>query len=113
LTSTLKKAAENTLRSLEKRTPPDLILPLIMNKTTGLPEPPRGALRSQVAVLGSYHAYNGLIPPSWAHGYPRSKKLQEELSFEDMPVVEQQCGIATDDEVEVEVEDEFQFNFEI
>ncbi len=73
LTHALKIWAENTLRSLAQRTPEDLVLPLIMNKTTGEPEPPRGASRSQVAVLGAYHSYNGLIPPSWANGYPRAK----------------------------------------
>jgi len=44
-----------------KRTSENLVLPLIMNKTTGEPEPPRGALRNQVPVLGAYNSYNGLI----------------------------------------------------
>jgi glucoamylase len=76
MTSTMKTWAENTLISLEGRTPSDLILPLIMNKTTGQPEPPLGALRSQVAVLGAHNAYNGVVPPSWAHGgnYPKMSK---------------------------------------
>jgi hypothetical protein len=76
MTSTMKTWAENTLISLEGRTPSDLILPLIMNKTTGQPEPPLGALRSQVAVLGAHSAYNGVVPPSWAHGgnYPKMSK---------------------------------------
>ena len=52
----------NTLLSLVRRTPPDLVLPLMMNKTTGEPVPSRGALRSQVAALGT--------PPSWADGDP-------------------------------------------
>jgi glucoamylase len=79
LTYALKTWAENTLRSLAKRTPQDLVLPLIMNKTTGEPVPPRGALRSQVAVLGAYNSYNGVIPPSWANGNPSAKKPWTEV----------------------------------
>lgn len=37
------------------------------------PNGPAGALRSQVAVLGIHNAYNGVIPPSWAHGHPTPK----------------------------------------
>jgi glucoamylase len=101
LTRALKTWAENTLRSLAVRTPKDLILPLIMNKTTGEPEPPRGALRSQVAVLGSYHSYHGLVPPSWANGYPHSKKIWSEMempldSDSDLDLEpEQHCGDAS------------------
>ena len=93
LTSALKIWAENTLLSLAKRTPDDLILPLIMNKTTGEPEPPRGALRSQVAVLGAYHSYNGLVPPSWANGSPGSNKLGKELPLDSYSEHEH-CGCA-------------------
>jgi glucoamylase len=77
MTSAMRAWAENTLMSLEGRTPPDFVLPLIMNKTTGEPAPPWGALRSQVAVLGAHNAYNGVIPPSWAHGggYPKVPKM--------------------------------------
>jgi glucoamylase len=78
LTAALKDWAENTLLSLAQRTPPDLVLPLVMNKTTGEPVPPRGALRSQVAVLGAHNAYNGVIPPSWANGGPGSAKIRKE-----------------------------------
>jgi len=94
LTCALKTWAENTLRSLAKRTPQDLVLPLIMNKTTGEPVPPRGALRSQVAVLGAYNSYNGVIPPSWANGYPRAKKLWTEMPLDsDLDSErEQHCG---------------------
>ena len=35
------------------------------------PVGPNGALRSQVAVFGLHNAYNSVIPPSWAHGYPK------------------------------------------
>ena len=41
--------------------------------------PPRGALRSQVAVLGAYNSYNGFIPPSWANGNHSSEKLGMEM----------------------------------
>jgi len=105
LTYALKTWAENTLRSLAKRTPEDLVLPLIMNKTTGEPVPPRGALRSQVAVLGAYNAYNGLIPPSWANGYPRAKKLYMEmpLDLDSNAEREEHCGSAgvSDDESQI------------
>lgn len=76
MTSAARAWAENTLMSLEGRTPPDFVLPLIMNKTTGEPAAPWGALRSQVAVLGAHNAYNGFIPSSWAHGggYPKVPK---------------------------------------
>jgi glucoamylase len=80
LTAALKDWAENTLLSLAERTPPDLVLPLVMNKTTGEPVPPRGALRSQVAVLGAHNAYKGITPPSWANGGPGSGKVQKARS---------------------------------
>jgi glucoamylase len=77
LTTTIRDWAENTLLSLRPRTPPDLILPLVMNNRTGEPMlppiGPNGALRSQVAVLGIHNSYNGVIPPSWANGYPTRK----------------------------------------
>ncbi len=78
LTSALRAWAENTLISLKAHTPADFVLPLMMDKITGKPVPPGGSLRSQVAVLGAHNAYNGVVPPSWAHdgGYPKggSKK---------------------------------------
>jgi glucoamylase len=75
MTFALRTWAENTLLSLESRTPPDFVFPLIMNKTTGEPEAPWGALRSQVAVLGVNNAFRGVIPPSWAHGgHPKVPK---------------------------------------
>ena len=109
LTYAMKTWAENTLRSLAERTPPDLVLPLIMNKTTGEPEPPRGALRSQVAVLGSYHSHNGLIPPSWAHGYPPAKKVWMEmpLDLDSDSEREQHCGGASG------FDDDSQSNFDL
>ena len=96
LTYALKTWAENTLRSLAERTPKDLVLPLIMNKTTGEPVPPRGALRSQVAVLGAYNSYNCVVPPSWANGYPRAKKVWMEIPLDsDSDLREQHCGGAS------------------
>lgn len=77
LTTTIRAWAQKTLLSLKPRTPPDLILPLVMNNRTGEPmvppAGPNGALRSQVAVLGVHNAYNNVIPPSWAKGYPTLK----------------------------------------
>jgi glucoamylase len=109
LTYALKTWAENTLRSLANRTPQDLVLPLIMNKTTGEPEPPRGALRSQVAVLGAYNSYNGVIPPSWANGNPRAKKLWMEIPLDSDSDSdserEQHCGGASG------FDDDSQINF--
>lgn len=110
LTSALKHWAENTLRSLSKRTPKDLILPLIMNKTTGEPVPPRGALRSQVSVLGAHNSYKGVIPPSWAHGYSRAKKPCMEIPLDsdsdsdsdwDSEESEPWGGVAGDDETQI------------
>ncbi|KAF8259961.1 Six-hairpin glycosidase-like protein [Lactarius quietus] len=101
LTSAMRTWAENTLISLEERTPPDFVLPLIMNKTTGEPVPPGGALRSQVAVLGSNNAYHGGIPPSWAHGggYPKNGPKKS-------PINEHDCNLK-----EVNSENQFGFGF--
>jgi glucoamylase len=112
LTYALKTWAENTLRSLAERTPKDLVLPLIMNKTTGEPEPPRGALRSQVAVLGSYHSYHGLVPPSWANGYPAKKQwmqmpLDPDSESDSDMEREQHCGDASGSDFD----DDSQVNF--
>jgi glucoamylase len=68
LTAGLHEWAENTILSLAKRTPADLIIPLVMDKETGEPTGPRGALRSQVAVLGAHNSYKGVVPPSWVNG---------------------------------------------
>ena len=58
--------------------------------------PPRGALRSQVAVLGAYNSYNGVIPPSWANGYPRAKKVWMEMYLDsDSDLREQHWGGAS------------------
>ena len=73
MTTAIRAWAGNTLISLEGRTPSNLVLPLILDKTNGQPEAPWGALRSEVAVLGAHNAYNGVLPPSWAQGghYPK------------------------------------------
>jgi glucoamylase len=68
LTAILHDWAENTILSLSERTPEDMKIHLVMDKVTGKPTGPRGALRSQVAVLGARNAYNGIVPPSWVHG---------------------------------------------
>ena len=60
--------AEKTLLFLADHTPDDYVLPLAMDKTTGDPVGPRGVTHSLAAALGVNDAYNGLIPPSWAHG---------------------------------------------
>jgi glucoamylase len=70
LTIALKDWAENTILALAERTPHDLVIPLVMDKNTGQPTGPRGALRSQVAELGARNSYNHVIPPSWANGSP-------------------------------------------
>jgi len=99
LTSAMRAWAENTLISLEKRTPPDFVLPLIMNKTTGEPAAPWGALRSQVAVLGAHNAYNGVISPSWAHGgYSKNEPKKSSMNGHG-------CS------VEVDSESQFGFGF--
>ena len=53
--------------------------------------PPRGALRSLVAVLGAYNSYNGFIPPSWANGNHSSEKLGMKMSLESDSELEY-CG---------------------
>ncbi|KAH9971145.1 Six-hairpin glycosidase-like protein [Lactifluus volemus] len=84
LKTVLNKYAENTIISLAERTPSDFIIPLVMDKVTGKPIPPRGALRSQVAVLGAHNAYNHVIPPSWANGRaPKSLGKQVPCNYGD------------------------------
>ena len=71
LTYALTSWAERTLLFLGDHTPEDYVLPLAIDRTTGDPTGPRGVIHCQSAVLSVYDAYNGLIPPSWAHGgYP-------------------------------------------
>jgi glucoamylase len=87
LKTALGKWAENTIISLADRTPGDFIIPLVMDKVTGKPIPPRGALRSQVAVLGAHNAYNHVIPPSWANGRtPKRPGKQVPCRYEQFPV---------------------------
>ena len=45
-----------------------------MNKTTGEPYGPRGLAHSFVSAFTVHDAYNGLIPPSWAHGPHKSSE---------------------------------------
>jgi glucoamylase len=102
LTATLRLWADNTLDSLSKRTPSNLILPLVMNKTTGEPVPPWGALRSEVAVLGAHLSYYGVVPASWANGTPGYGKAPKGPSV----VEDGHCG-----EPDVE-SDQFSFEYE-
>jgi hypothetical protein len=66
--------AERTIIFLIDHTPNDHILPLGFDRTTGEPVAPRGAILSLVAALTVFDAYNGLIPPSWAHGGRSTQK---------------------------------------
>jgi len=68
LTLTITSWAEKTILFLSDHTPDDYILSLAIDKTTGEPVGPRGAIHPLSATLSVYGAYNGLIPPSWAHG---------------------------------------------
>jgi len=80
MTAALRDWAENTRTffSLAQRTPPYIVLPLVMNKMTGEPVPSRGVLRNHIAVLGAHNVYNGVIPPSWANRGPGSGKTRKE-----------------------------------
>ena len=68
LTLTITSWAERTVLFLSDHTPDDYVLTLAIDKTTGEPVGPRGAIHPLSATLSIYGAYNGLIPPSWAHG---------------------------------------------
>jgi glucoamylase len=68
LTYALTSWAEKALLFLAEHTPEDYVLTLDIDRVTGLPAGPRGAVQSLVAAISVYDAYNGLIPPSWAHG---------------------------------------------
>ncbi|KAN0139654.1 glycoside hydrolase family 15 protein [Lactarius tabidus] len=68
LTQTIRVYAENQILLVAKYTPEDYVLTWSMNKTTGAPYGPRGLAHSFVSAYTVYDAYNGLIPPSWAHG---------------------------------------------
>ncbi|KAI9438261.1 Six-hairpin glycosidase-like protein [Lactarius indigo] len=69
LTQAIRVWAENQILLVAKYTPSDYVLPWTMNKTTGEPYyGPRGLAHSFASAFTVYDAYNGLIPPSWAHG---------------------------------------------
>jgi hypothetical protein len=68
LTLTITSWAERTILFLSDHTPDDYVLTLAIDKTTGEPVGPRGAIHPLSATLSVYGAYNGLIPPSWTHG---------------------------------------------
>jgi glucoamylase len=68
LTYALMSWAERTLLFLAEHMPEDYVLPMAIDRTTGLPVGPRGTIHCLVAAISVYDAYNGLIPPSWAHG---------------------------------------------
>jgi len=68
LTLTITSWAEKTILFLSDHTPDDYVLSLAIDKTTGEPVGPRGAIHPLSATLSVYGAYNGLIPPSWANG---------------------------------------------
>jgi glucoamylase len=68
LTYALTSWAERTLLFLSEYMPEDYVLTMAIDRTTGLPVGPRGTIHCVVAGISVYDAYNGLIPPSWAHG---------------------------------------------
>jgi glucoamylase len=68
LTENIAGWAERTLLFLADYTPNDYILSMAIDRVTGEPVGPRGTLHSLVAAIGVFDAYNGFIPPSWAHG---------------------------------------------
>ncbi|KAH9987018.1 glycoside hydrolase family 15 protein, partial [Russula compacta] len=69
LTRAITTWAERALLLLaEHHTPRDHVLSMSIHRATGAPVGARGLLPSLVAALGVYDAYDGLVPPSWAHG---------------------------------------------
>ncbi|KAN0139655.1 glycoside hydrolase family 15 protein [Lactarius tabidus] len=68
LTQAIRSWAENAILLVSKHTPDDYVLTWTMNRTTGEPFGPRGVVHSLLSALTVNDAYNGLIPPSWAHG---------------------------------------------
>lgn len=68
LTDAITNWAEKALLFLVDHTPDDLVLTMAMDKESAEPVGPRGTLHCLVSVLSVYDSYNGLIPPSWAHG---------------------------------------------
>ena len=79
LTDAITTWAHDTILLVSKHTPGDYVLPLSINGTSGEPYGPRGALRSLVAALTARDAYNGLVPPSWAHGTYVTRNIGAEL----------------------------------
>jgi glucoamylase len=79
VTDAITTWAHDTILLVSKHTPGDYVLPLSINGTSGEPYGPRGALRSLVAALTARDAYNGLVPPSWAHGTYVTRSVGAEL----------------------------------
>jgi len=67
LTYALTSLAERTLLFLAEHMPEDYVLPMAIDRTTGLAVGPRGAIHCLIAAINVYDAYNRLIPLSWAH----------------------------------------------
>jgi glucoamylase len=68
LTYAITSWAEKTILFVADHTPDDYVLTLAMDATSGEPVGPRGVLHCLVSAISLYDAYNGLVPPSWAHG---------------------------------------------
>ncbi|KAH9969259.1 Six-hairpin glycosidase-like protein [Lactifluus volemus] len=68
LMDSIRNWAEKTLLVLADHMPDDYVLSMVFDKVTWRPVGPRGNSHALVAALGVYDAYNGFIPPSWAHG---------------------------------------------
>jgi glucoamylase len=104
LTYAITNWAERTLLFLADYTPDDYVLPMTFHGTTGEPAGPRGLIHSQTAVLGVYDAYNGLIPPSWAHG----GRLNQELWNKSDTIINdyRNVGFGTDSQFRVACEAE-------
>ena len=68
LTYALTSWAERTILFIAEHTPEDYVLTLAIDRTTGQPVGPRGTVHCLVSAMSVHDVYNGLIPPSWAHG---------------------------------------------
>ena len=71
LSYALTSWAEKTLLFLAEHMPEDYVLTMAIDRTTGLPVGPRGTVHGLLAAISVHDAYNGYIPPSWAHGASR------------------------------------------
>ncbi|KAI9437567.1 Six-hairpin glycosidase-like protein [Lactarius indigo] len=75
LTGYVREWANKIVLQLAKATPDDYFLVECINKETGKPYGPRGAILGLVAALGVIDANKGLVPPNWGHPVQKSNEI--------------------------------------